>query len=87
MIKIEKEMALKEKYKSDTIMRNLLACNRNIQCINCFLKHYGSSGLTLAEIGLVLGITRERVRQLESTAIKKLKHPSIARQLRDYINQ
>jgi DNA-directed RNA polymerase specialized sigma subunit len=30
-------------------------------------------GLTLEEIGYVLGITRERVRQLESNAIKKLK--------------
>ena len=31
---------------------------------------------TLAEIGSILGITRERVRQLESQAIKKLSHPS-----------
>jgi len=38
---------------------------------------------TLAEIGEFLGITRERVRQIENSAIKKLKHPKSTRKLRE----
>jgi len=41
--------------------------------------------MTLEEIGLILGITRERVRQIEASALKKLKHPKYARKLRDYL--
>lgn len=39
---------------------------------------------TLQEIGQVLGITRERVRQIQDNAIKKLKNPSISRSLKSY---
>ena len=39
---------------------------------------------TLAEIGDVLGLTRERVRQLEASAIKVLKHPSSGRIFKTY---
>lgn len=41
--------------------------------------------LTLAEIGDVLGITRERVRQIQESALKKLKHPSMGKDLKKYI--
>ena len=43
------------------------------------------SDRTLEEIGKELNITRERVRQIESSAIKKLKHPKIGRKLKTYI--
>ncbi len=85
MSKIQQELAIKEKYQNDKIMSHLLECNHDIECINYSLKNYGTSDLTLEEIGLVLGVTRERVRQIESSAIKKLKHPSVGRYLRDYI--
>ena len=39
---------------------------------------------TLSEIGKVLGVTRERVRQLEQAGEKSLKHPSVARILKSY---
>lgn len=39
---------------------------------------------TLAEIGEVLGITRERARQLEMQASKILKHPKVAQRLKKY---
>ncbi|MEO1941263.1 MAG: RNA polymerase sigma factor RpoD [Campylobacterales bacterium] len=41
---------------------------------------------TLEEIGKALNVTRERVRQIESTAIKKLRHPSIGKFLKDYLS-
>lgn len=45
------------------------------------------SDRTLEEIGNELSVTRERVRQIESSAIKKLKHPKIGRKLKNYIEE
>ncbi|MEY4504997.1 MAG: hypothetical protein RL154_1294, partial [Pseudomonadota bacterium] len=45
------------------------------------------SDRTLEEIGKELNVTRERVRQIESSAIKKLKHPKIGRALKSYIEE
>ena len=39
--------------------------------------------LTLEEIGQVMGVTRERVRQIEAHALRKLRHPSRMRLLRE----
>jgi RNA polymerase primary sigma factor len=40
---------------------------------------------TLAEIGQVYGVSRERIRQIESTTMSKLRHPSRCHGLRDYL--
>ena len=45
------------------------------------------SDRTLEEIGKELAVTRERVRQIESSAIKKLKHPKVGRKLKNYIEE
>jgi RNA polymerase primary sigma factor len=37
---------------------------------------------TLEEIGQVFGVTRERIRQIESKALKKLRHPALAQKLK-----
>ena len=41
---------------------------------------------TLDEIGKVYGVTRERIRQIESKTMSKLRHPSRSRLLRDYLD-
>ena len=43
------------------------------------------SDRTLEEIGNELDVTRERVRQIESSAIKKLKHPKVGKNLKNYV--
>jgi RNA polymerase primary sigma factor len=40
----------------------------------------------LEKIGEVLGITRERVRQIEAKALEKLRHPSVAKSLKSYLS-
>jgi RNA polymerase primary sigma factor len=42
--------------------------------------------MTLEQIGECLGLTRERIRQIEKEALAKLRHPSRARQLRGYLD-
>jgi RNA polymerase primary sigma factor len=40
---------------------------------------------TLEEVGKKFGLTRERIRQIEGQALRRLRHPSRSRELRDYL--
>ncbi|MBN1665884.1 MAG: sigma-70 family RNA polymerase sigma factor, partial [Anaerolineales bacterium] len=42
---------------------------------------------TLEEVGQYFDVTRERIRQIEAKALRKLRHPTRSRQLRDYLTE
>ena len=44
------------------------------------------SSKTLEEVGQMFGVTRERIRQIEAKALRKLRHPSRSKKLKDYLD-
>jgi len=45
----------------------------------------GTKPLTLEDVGRQFGVTRERIRQIEGKALRKLRHPSRKRKLQDFL--
>ncbi len=74
---LAKQLSLEKEYINVTEKQNL---KKAIE-VNLKTNPYGT--YTLAEIGKVLGLTRERVRQVEAGVLKVLKHPVTRRTLRE----
>ena len=71
----------------EDIEKSLAILNERERCV--IIKRFGLDGsdpMTLEDIGKIYGITRERVRQIESRAMRKLKTPKIRKELEDYYN-
>jgi|GEM_PF-104812 len=78
-IKFEEDTySLMLKEKIEDVMENLTEREKKT------LKLRFGQEKTLAEIGQEFGLTRERIRQIEEKALKKLRHPAHSKKLRDY---
>ncbi len=67
----------------DDALRSLK--EREARIIKLYFGLDGSEPMTLEEIGAMMGITRERVRQIKETALSRLRHVSRARALESYL--
>lgn len=59
---------------------------RNILCMRYGLATADGSTMTLKDIGRTYGLTRERIRQIEEKALRKLRHPMCSVSLLDYLH-
>jgi RNA polymerase primary sigma factor len=66
-----------------TILQSLSKREREVLEMRFGLKD--GQGRTLEEVGQAFGVTRERIRQIEAKALRKLRHPLRSRKLRDYL--
>jgi RNA polymerase primary sigma factor len=66
-----------------TILNSLNQRERRVLEMRFGLKD--GRGHTLEEVGQAFGVTRERIRQIEAKALRKLRHPLRSRKLRDYL--
>jgi len=66
-----------------TILKSLNPRERHVLEMRFGLKDGQSH--TLEEVGQAFGVTRERIRQIEAKALRKLRHPLRSRKLRDYL--
>jgi RNA polymerase primary sigma factor len=48
---------------------------------------FDGQAYTLEQVGRKIGVTRERVRQIEAQALSRLRHPSILHKLHDYLGE
>lgn len=67
----------------DEVMHNLPP--REVRILQLRYGLLDGQAYTLEEVGRKMGVTRERVRQIEAQALSRLRHPSVRRKLREYL--
>jgi len=83
----EPEQDLIVKDLKDTIRKTLETLSENEREVIKY--RFGLEGvrpMSLKELGKMFGLTKERIRQIEKKAIKRLKHPSRRHRLEDFVN-
>ena len=79
------ESAAEQQMLADRVRDTLLTLTpRERRVIELRFGLIGDKDETLTAIGREIGVTRERIRQIESTAMRKLRHPSRAKRLRGF---
>ena len=66
------------------VQRNMLAYSQKVLRLRFGMND--GRARTLEEVGKEFDVTRERIRQIEAKALRKLRHPSRSRKLRDYLD-
>ncbi len=69
----------------DLVLGTISAREEHVLRLRFGLDRCDNTGRTLEEVGRILVVTRERIRQIEAKALRKLRHPSRSRRLRDYV--
>ena len=80
------EMCIRDRLREQmkTMLSTLGSREKRILSLRFGLE--GDSSHTLEDVGKVFKVTRERVRQIEAKALKKLRHPSRSRKLRPFLD-
>ena len=77
---------------SNLLKENLLSIldslpSREVRILQLRFGLLDGQSYTLEEVGRKMGVTRERVRQIQAQALSRLRHPSVKRRLRDYLSE
>lgn len=79
------EIAIGDQLKQD--LRKVLSTltEREREVLNLRFGLTNGQAMTLEEVGVLYSVTRERIRQIEAKALRKLRHPARSRKLEDYL--
>ena len=81
-----------EDYAINEVLKDIIAdalntlTDREKQVLKLRFGLEDGTNRTLEEVGNIFGVTRERIRQIEAKALRKLKHPSRSKKLKDFLN-
>jgi RNA polymerase primary sigma factor len=80
------DLALRDILREQVEEALKLLSNREAMVLRLRYGLYDGRSRTLEEVGREFGVTRERIRQIESKALRKLRHPSRSRKLKDFVD-